>query len=111
MVFAGLDFYKNYSGEKNVDEINETLTDILDDYDFIEEEPENVDIEYIDTVENEEDNETPTTSNEPSSYYTEYNQLFDDLTKINDETVGWLTVNNTKVNYPVVQHTDNDYGL
>lgn len=110
LIFSALDFYKNYSGEKNVDEINETLTNILDDYDFIEEEPDS-DIEYIDTEENEHTNTTNSTTSSPSSYYTKYNQIFDDLIKINDETVGWLTVNNTKVNYPVVQHTDNDYYL
>ena len=33
------------------------------------------------------------------------------LYSINKETVGWIIVNNTKVNYPVVQHNDNDYYL
>lgn len=110
LIFSGLDYYKNYSSEKNVDNINETLTNILDDYDFIEEEPDN-DIEYIDTEENETTNTPSTSTSQPSSYYTKYNQIFDELININDETIGWLTVNNTKVNYPVVQHTDNDYYL
>lgn len=109
LIFSGLDYYKNYSSEKNVDKINETLTNILDDYDFIEEETDN-DIEYIDTEENE-NTTTTTSSNYISSYYTTYNQIFDELIKINNETIGWLTVNNTKVNYPVVQHTDNEYYL
>ena len=107
LIFSGVDYYKNYSSEKNVDNINETLTNILDDYDFIEEESD-TDIEYIDTEENET---TTTGSSSPNSYYTKYNQIFDELTKINNETIGWLTVNNTKVNYPVVQHTDNEYYL
>lgn len=37
-----------------------------------------------------------------------------DLSKlydINNETVGWIIVNNTKVNYPVVKHIDNDFYL
>ncbi len=37
-----------------------------------------------------------------------------DLTEIvkqNEDTVGWLIVNNTKVNYPVVQAQDNDFYL
>lgn len=110
LIFSGLDYYKNYSSEKNVDNINETLTNILDDYDFIEEEPDN-DIEYIDTEENESTNTSSNTTYQPSSYSTKYNQIFDELININDETIGWLTVNNTKVNYPVVQHTDNDYYL
>ncbi len=111
LIFSGLDYYKNYNSEKDVEEINETITNILDDYDFIEEEND-TDIEYIDTEENEEINTTtPNTSTKPNSYYTKYNQIFDELLKINNETIGWLTVNNTKVNYPVVQHTDNDYYL
>lgn len=36
---------------------------------------------------------------------------FTDLLKKNSETVGWLKVNNTNVNYSVVQHSDNDYYL
>ena len=36
---------------------------------------------------------------------------FTDLIKKNDETVGWIKVNNTNVNYSVVQHNDNDYYL
>ena len=36
---------------------------------------------------------------------------FTDLLKQNKDTVGWLIVNNTNVNYPVVQTTNNDYYL
>lgn len=36
---------------------------------------------------------------------------FNDLIKKNSETVGWLKVNNTNVNYSVVQHNDNEYYL
>ena len=36
---------------------------------------------------------------------------FADLIKKNSETVGWLKVNNTNVNYSVVQHNDNEYYL
>lgn len=37
-----------------------------------------------------------------------------DLTKlmeINNETVGWIAIQNSTINYPVVQHADNDYYL
>ena len=111
LIFAGIDYYKNYKSEHNVKNINDKLTDILDNYDIEESQDEN-DIEYIDTEENEEQNNNTTTKNTaPSPYYTKYNQIFDELSGINNETVGWLTVNNTKVNYPVVQHTDNDFYL
>lgn len=36
---------------------------------------------------------------------------FQDLLLTNNETVGWIKVNNTKINYSVVQHNDNDYYL
>ena len=38
-----------------------------------------------------------------SAYYTNYSQVFAELLKKNDQTVGWIQVNNTKINYPVVQ--------
>ena len=111
IIFASIDYYNNYKSEHNVKNINDKLTNILDDYEseVAEEQP---DIEYIDTEENEENttNDNYTTTS-PSSYYTKYNQIFDELSSINNETVGWINVNNTKVNYPVVQHTDNDYYL
>ena len=36
---------------------------------------------------------------------------FDELLKTNNETKGWLKVNNTNINYPFVQHKDNKYYL
>lgn len=36
---------------------------------------------------------------------------FKELLEKNDETVAWIKVNNTKVNYSVVQHSDNEYYL
>jgi len=36
---------------------------------------------------------------------------FTELLKENEDTVGWLIVNNTNINYPVVQTTNNDYYL
>lgn len=36
---------------------------------------------------------------------------FTELLKQNEDTVGWLIVNNTNINYPVVQTTNNDYYL
>lgn len=53
---------------------------------------------------------------ESSDYYKyrEYSYIdvnFDKLKEINNETVGWLQVPNTKVNYPFVKANDNDYYL
>lgn len=40
-----------------------------------------------------------------------FDKSFEILNKKNSDTVGWLTVNNTKIDYPVVQGKDNDYYL
>jgi sortase B len=36
---------------------------------------------------------------------------FEKLNKINSDTVAWITVNGTHINYPIVQTKDNDYYL
>lgn len=38
-------------------------------------------------------------------------QTYDKLLSINKDVVGWLRVNNTKVNYPVTHYSDNQYYL
>ena len=108
LIFSGLEYYKNSTAENKVNEINNQITDIINNIDF-ENNDEIEDIEYIDTVENE--TTTTTGTYQPSSYYTTYNQIFDELNKINSDTVGWLSVNNTKIDYPIVQSSDNDYYL
>lgn len=47
---------------------------------------------------------------EIKSKYT-FKKIFSSLKKINKETVGFLVVDNTKISYPVVQHSDNSYYL
>ena len=36
---------------------------------------------------------------------------FDQLKQINSEVVGWITIENTNINYPITQAKDNDYYL
>jgi len=111
LMFSGLEYYKNYKAESNVNKINNQITDILNNIELEDNDDEIVeDIEYIDTIENETTTTAPQ-NYQPNSYYTNYNQIFEELLEINDETIGWLTVNNTKINYPIVQHTDNEYYL
>lgn len=56
-------------------------------------------------VQSDEEQEIITTYNKA------YSKMFSDLKQINSETVGWLTVNGTNIDYPVVKHSDNDYYL
>ena len=46
-----------------------------------------------------------------SPYYTNYEMIYNKLFELNNDTIGWLEVKNTKINYPVVQSSDNDYYL
>lgn len=110
IIFSGLDFYKNFIAEKKVDKINDQLTNILDNYYFVDENDTNIE-EEVDVVEPENNTTNSKNSNIINSYNINYNQVFSELADINNDTVGWITVNNTKVNYPVVQSIDNDYYL
>lgn len=67
-------------------------------------------------VSNDINKEMVITTKEPTLYetYGSMNILevnFDNLKNINPDTVGWIKVNNTKINYPFVHTTDNDYYL
>ncbi|URN95312.1 MAG: class B sortase [Candidatus Pristimantibacillus lignocellulolyticus] len=41
----------------------------------------------------------------------QYRERFDQLLEINSDIVGWISIENTGINYPVVQSSDNDYYL
>ena len=43
--------------------------------------------------------------------YSNIPKSYEKLSKINPDVVGWIKVNNTSINYPVLQSTDNDYYL
>ena len=45
------------------------------------------------------------------SLYITYKNSYSKLVEENSDTVGWLTVNGTSINYPVVQSKDNNYYL
>ena len=59
----------------------------------------------------EEYDEEPQPEKKPTKSKYELDKSFDLLLSKNKDTVGWITVNNTMVNYPVVQAKDNDYYL
>jgi len=49
----------------------------------------------------------PDTPTEPTAPQVD----FDALKAINPEIVGWLTIDGTNIDYPIAQHSDNDYYL
>lgn len=66
------------------------------------------------TTQKREENKNITTT---TSLYDKYGNMsilevnFDNLRKINPDTVGWIKVNGTKINYPFVHTNDNEYYL
>ena len=66
------------------------------------------------TTQKSEENKNITTT---TSLYDKYGNMsilevnFDNLKKINPDTVGWIKVNGTKINYPFVHTNDNEYYL
>lgn len=94
--------YNDYKSYLKVQMLNQTLVDNIGTSNNMTEENVN------DIIENGIEVNEP---KEEKERYSELPQTFIELGKINYETVGWLTVNNTKINYPVVQHNDNSYYL
>ena len=88
-------FISNYQSEQNLIAIQEEIDNILKDY-------PNHDITPPTTTPNGDVPSIPTLTP---------NEAYLSLKEINDDTVGWLTVPGTNIDYPVVKTTDNDYYL
>ena len=80
-----------------IDEIVEQTKDKLTNEDTI------VEDNKIDTTEEENEYISP--------YYINYELVYNELLKINEDTIGWIKVKNTNINYPIVQTNNNDYYL
>jgi len=95
-------FYSNYTSMQKVDNIKNNINETIAEYKETKQEEKNEEPEEI--IEEEIIVETPSkpkiTNDDVAS-----------LLEINKDTVGWLKVNNTNVDYPVVQAEDNDYYL
>lgn len=89
---VGYILYSNYQGMQKVAEIKDDIDKVIKD----------VDTNKIVDVINEENKDTGLTVS---------NDYIASLLTINNDTVGWLKVNNTNIDYPVVQTIDNDYYL
>ncbi len=80
---------RNYFAEKKIDSIQENVDQIINNNTFFEAGDFNIDTD---------------------SYEIKNNYIASLLT-LNPDTVGWLKVNNTKIDYPVVKGSDNDFYL
>lgn len=93
--------------------------DIINSTEIIEKEEDTQETEPEPSEENESE-ENVENNNTPIYYPNDYwdymsvpfiNVNFNDLLSKNPDTVGWIKVEGTKVNYPVVQSSDNEYYL
>ena len=107
LIFSGIKIWNWYQDSKNTEEQNKEIQDIVEIKDV---EDETIPTEEIEIVQQEE--EIP-----ESNPYWDYIKMslidvnFNDLKAINNETVGWVQVNGTNINYPFVQTSDNKYYL
>ena len=104
-------FYNNKKSEENATSIKNDITEYLDDKisNIPEEEPTP---EIKDN--NQNDNKTPEEPSIPNDDTTpkdNRNPIIVALKELNDETVGWLNVPGTNIDYPVVKAKDNAYYL
>lgn len=107
-----LDYYVQYKDNLSVEKELIDIGKIIDNASSNNNIDENErDVDYIDTREIETTTTKKAGSTYSSAYYTNYSQVFDELLKKNSDTVGYLSVNNTKINYPVVQGSTNSYYL
>lgn len=91
--------------DKNIESINNVIEDIDNSYDYEETDVEEEPIEVPDVP------DVPDVPPKNNPYTTKYENIYQKLLELNSDTVGWLEVKNTNVNYPVVKANDNDYYL
>ena len=74
----------------------------------------NTSYELVKDNENTEYINKPNNENDDYYYFIKFpliNVNFNELSKKNSDTIAWINVNNTNINYPIVQTTNNSYYL
>lgn len=104
-------FYNNKKSEENATSIKNDITEYLDDkISNIPDEEPTPDIKDNNQNENKTPEE-PGIPNEDTTPKDNRNPIIVALKELNDETVGWLNVPGTNIDYPVVKAKDNAYYL
>lgn len=101
LIYSSVNTYMWYLDSKQTSELNDEIQDAVD----IKE--GDINSEII-------EQETDVPKNNPYWDYIKMNLIevdFADLKAINNETVGWIQVNGTNINYPFVQGKNNKYYL
>lgn len=97
-------------------ESKDIVSDIIADTQIEETEAFSGD-EVATILDNQQEPETNENVDKYSYNYWAYSNItimsvdFTELKQVNPDTVGWLYVNNTKINYPIVQSNDNSFYL
>lgn len=66
------------------------------------------------TIENnglEDNTSQDNLSDDVSQQYTQYEKVYNNLLEINEDAIGWISISNTEIDYPVLQADDNYYYL
>lgn len=90
--YSGIEIYNWYKENKENARIKEELKNVITEINTEEVKPTKI-------------------SEEKSLNANEFEIDFEELKKINSDTVGWLKVNNTQIEYSVVKGRNNDYYL
>lgn len=114
-LMISINLYRNYLDSNKYDKIqndlNKLIENVSEDDNLINDSNDIIFIEPNEDDINKITETTTTTTTTTGIYDIKYEKIFDKLLEINKDTVGWLTVNNTNIDYPVVKYTDNDYYL
>lgn len=111
----GLNEYDIYKSASEIESLTGEISDLLEQFEYLEPIPADPEPEPEPNPNPNPEPTTPTTTKPKSTYvspyYKNYGKVISVLKQNNPDTVGWLTVNNTTVNYPVVQSNNNSYYL
>lgn len=107
--YSLFNIYRWYKDSKHVDKVNEEIQNNVDIKEIPAEEEDNDVVQVV-----EPEKEVVEDKSNPYWDYIKMNLINVDLSeleKTNSDTVGWLQVNGTNINYPFVQTNNNEYYL
>ena len=95
----------NEINTNNTVKVSKRIDNIIESIKLEKPEPINKEPEQPKVDENNIKTEKP---KKKSAYFQNYSKAISELKKINKETIGWLSLNNTKISYPIVKANNNE---
>ncbi len=118
IIIAGVLFFYSLfqiiSWEKDNNQVEKEMDKIKKETEIKEVPLEESEPNEEESMDDEKDSTDKKPTFDPYWGFLKYNYLevdFTNLVKMNSEVVAWLSVSGTNINYPVVQHKDNEYYL